>query len=73
MTLNRRQLLASLTAGVTWGAAGCREGVGPRIWRRGEWLGVQAGDFSWNRRDSGKACYIASALKFRHNIWWKCA
>jgi hypothetical protein len=27
MTLNRRQLLASLTAGLTWGAAGCREGV----------------------------------------------
>ena len=27
MSLNRRQLLASLTAGLTWGAAGCRDGV----------------------------------------------
>ena len=27
MSINRRQLLTSLTAGFTWGAAGCRDGV----------------------------------------------
>ena len=27
MTLNRRQLLASLTAGLAWGAAGCGDGA----------------------------------------------
>jgi hypothetical protein len=74
MTLNRRQLLASLTAGLTWGAAGCRDGVktnagtaqpGPKPIRQAN------GDVDWQAvRDlfplAGDWTHLASFLFVSH-------
>jgi selenocysteine lyase/cysteine desulfurase len=74
MTLNRRQLLASLTAGLTWGAAGCRDGV--KTHAGGAQLGPKPirqanGDVDWQAvRDlfplAGDWTHLASFLFVSH-------